>query len=193
MGPKNLKGTVIPFKFNDWEDLKKVVKKNAKECAAIVFEPCREYFPEKKYLKELRKVATENNCVLIFDEITSGWRLNSGGAHKVFGINPDMVIYGKTIANGIPMGAIIGKKKIMDCVLKTFVSSALWTEKVGPASALAFIKKHKKLNVLKKIGRLWDALGASGGRFRIVFDDFCRFLKIEQLRLEMGTIRNENN
>ena len=62
-----------------------------------------------------------------------------------------MVIYGKTIANGIPMAAIIGKKEIMNYALKTFVSSVFWTEKIGPASALAFIKKHKKLNVGKKL------------------------------------------
>ena len=154
--PKGLKGTTIPFRFNNWDDLKNIIRKNIKRCAAIVMEPCREGYPNRKYLLEIKKLAKKNNCVLIFDEITSGWRLNSGGAHKVFGINHDMVIYGKTIANGIPMGAIICKKKIMDCVLKTFVSSALWTEKVGPASALAFIKKHKKLklgNKLVKTGR----------------------------------------
>mgnify|MGYP001182707469 FL=1 len=149
--PKNLKGTVIPFKFNDWEDLKKVVKKNAKECAAIVFEPCREYFPEKKYLKELRKIASKNNCVLIFDEITSGWRINTGGAHQKLKVNPDIVVYGKTIANGIPMAAIVGKKEIISLSLKTFISSAFWTERVGPACALAFIKKHRKLNAGKKL------------------------------------------
>ncbi len=149
--PKKLKGTVIPFKFNDWEDLNKVVKKNAKNCAAIVFEPCREYFPQKKYLKELRKIATQNNCVLIFDEITSGWRINTGGAHQKLKVNPDIVVYGKTIANGIPMAAIIGKKEIISLSLKTFISSAFWTERVGPACALAFIKKHRKLNAGKKL------------------------------------------
>jgi len=87
----------------------------------------------------------------MFDEITSGWRLNSGGAHKVMKVDPDMVIYGKTIANGIPMAAILGKKEIMDYALKTFISSVFWTEKVGPASALAFIKKHKRLNLGKKL------------------------------------------
>ena len=61
------------------------------------------------------------------------------------------VKYGKTIANGIPMAAIIGKKEIMEYVLKTFVSSVFWTEKVGPACALAFIQKHKKLNIGKKL------------------------------------------
>jgi glutamate-1-semialdehyde aminotransferase len=149
--PKGLSGTIIPFRFNNWEDFEKIIKKNIKNSAAIVIEPCREGFPDRKYLLELKKIAKMNKSILIFDEITSGWRLNSGGAHKIIKVDPDMVIYGKTIANGVPMSAIVGKKKIMACVLKTFVSSVFWTEKIGPASALAFMKKHKKLNIGKKL------------------------------------------
>ncbi len=153
--PKSLYGSVIPFKFNDWKDLNKVVKKNAKYCAAIVLEPCREFFPERKYINKLREIATKNKCVLIFDEITSGWRINTGGAHQKLNVNPDLVVYGKTIANGVPMGAIVGKKEIISYSLKTFISSAFWTERIGPSCALTFIKKHRKLklgNKLNKIG-----------------------------------------
>ncbi len=149
--PKNLKNSTIPFKFNDWKDLKKIVKKEAKNCAAIVLEPARESFPEKKYIRELRKIASKHNTVLIFDEITSGWRMSVGGIHKLIGVNPDMVVYGKTIANGIPMGVIVGKKRIMNSSLSTFISSALWTERLGPACALEFIKQFKKKKVYKKV------------------------------------------
>ena len=149
--PKALKGMVIPFKFNDLNDLNTIVKKNAKNCAAIILEPCREFFPSKKYLQQLRKIATKNRCVLIFDEITSGWRINTGGAHQKFKINPDIVVYGKTIANGVPMGAIVGKKEIISLSLKTFISSAFWTERIGPSCALTFIKKHKRLKAGKKL------------------------------------------
>ena len=152
--PKGLSGTMIPFRFNNLEDFEKIIKKRAKECAAIVLEPCRENFPTKNYLSKIRNIASKNNCVLIFDEITSGWRINTGGAHQKFKINPDIVVYGKTIANGIPMGAIVGKKRIISLALKTFISSSFWTEKVGPSCALAFIKKHKKLKIGKKLNRI---------------------------------------
>ncbi len=109
--PKYLKNSTIPFRFNNWEDLNKIIKKNAKNCAAIVIEPARENYPDKKYIKKLREIATKNNAVLIFDEITSGWRMTVGGIHKIIKVNPDIVVYGKTIANGIPMGVIVGKKK----------------------------------------------------------------------------------
>ena len=149
--PKNLKNSIIPFKFNCMKDLNQIVKKHAKDCAAIVLEPARESFPDKNYLKELRKIATNNKTVLIFDEITSGWRMNVGGVHKLLKVNPDIVVYGKTIANGIPMGVIIGTKDIMHSSLNTFISSALWTERLGPACALEFIKKFKTKKVYKKL------------------------------------------
>ncbi len=168
--PKALKGTMIPFKFNDYDDLEKIVKKNAKNCAAIVMEPCREKLPDIKYLKEIKKIAKKNNCLLIFDEITSGFRLGTSGIHMNLGIYPDMAIFGKTIANGFAMGAIIGKKKVMKNATKTFMSSAFWTEKLGPACAVAFLKKHKKLNIgkiLEKKGqiikKIWiDAANSAG-------------------------------
>ena len=149
--PKGLKNTIIPFRFNNWEDIEKIIKKNIKDSAAIIIEPCREGFPEKKYLLELKRIAKKNNVVLIFDEITSGWRVTPGGAHKLLKVDPDLVVYGKTIANGIPMASLVGKKEIMSFALKTFISSVFWTEKVGPAAALAFIKKYKKLKVHKKL------------------------------------------
>ncbi len=149
--PKGLTGTVIPFRYNNKDDFENIIKKNIKNAAAIVIEPCREGNPNKKYLSKLKSLAKKNNSILIFDEITSGFRLNSGGSHQIININPDIVIYGKTIANGIPMGAIIGRKDIMDYTIKTFISSVFWTEKIGPASALAFIKKHKKLKLGKKL------------------------------------------
>ena len=66
--------------------------------------------PSIEYLKELKKISIKSKCVLIFDEITSGFRVNTGGIHMKLGVYPDLAIFGKTIANGIPMGAIIGKK-----------------------------------------------------------------------------------
>ena len=141
---------------------RKSSKKNANLCSAIVLEPCRETLPSKKYIKEIRRISKKFNCVLIFDEITSGWRINTGGAHQIFNVNPDIVVYGKTIANGIPMGAIVGKKKIMSNATETFISSSFWSERLGPSCALTFIRKHKKLklgnklNIIgKKIKNIW--------------------------------------
>ena len=159
--PKVLRNSVIPFRFNSYEDLDKVVKKHAKNCAAIILEPCRDRMPDIKYLKQLRSIATKNKCVLIFDEITCGWRTRAGGIHLDLGVNPDIAVFGKTIANGIAMGAIIGIQKVMKFANKTFLSSAFWTERLGPSCSLAFIKKHQKLNlgkILIKKGKIIKAV-----------------------------------
>ena len=162
--PKTLKDTTIPFRFNNDEDVLNVVKPNAKNCAAIILEPARNTIASNKFLKEIRKVASENNCVLIFDEITSAWRNDTSGIHKELGINPDLAAFGKTMANGIPISALIGKKSIMEFSTKTFISSVNWTERLGPACSVAFIKKHKKLNLGKilkdkgvNIRKIWQS------------------------------------
>ena len=168
--PKGLKNTMIPFQFNSQEDLENIIKPNVKKCAAIILEPARDTIVSKKFAKNLRDLANKNNCVLIFDEITSGWRNDTSGIHKELGVNPDLAAFGKTIANGIPMTALIGKKSIMEFSTKTFISSVNWTDRLGPASALAFIKKHKKLNLGKilqnkgaKIKNIWEEAANNAG------------------------------
>ena len=185
--PKVLKDTVVPFKFNDFKELETKVKKLSKNCAAIVLEPCREELPKPGYLEKLKFIAKQNKCVLIFDEITSGWRLGTSGIHMQLGVYPDIAIFGKTIANGYAMGAIIGKKKIMKFSTKTFISSAFWTERIGPACAVAFIKKHKKLNLGKLlvdkgtiIKNIWkSAAETSGMKIKISGIDPLASFKLE--------------
>ena len=103
------------------------------------------------------------------------------------GVYPDIAIFGKTIANGYAMGAIIGKKKIMKFSTKTFISSAFWTERIGPACAVAFIKKHKKLNLGKLlvdkgtiIKNIWkSAAETSGMKIKISGIDPLASFKLE--------------
>jgi len=176
--PKALKDTIIPFNFNSFEDLKKIVKKKAKECAAIIMEPARNTIANKLFLSEIRKIASKNKCVLIFDEITSGWRNDTSGIHKELKVNPDLATFGKTMANGIPIAALIGKKKIMEKTKDTFISSTNWTERLGPACAVAFIKKHKRLN----LGKI---LQVKGKKIRSIWK---RAAKESNLKIEISGI-----
>ena len=146
---KSFLGSIFPFLYNDIKSLEKIIKKN--KIGIIIMEPMRSSPPKDNFLKKVRLLANRYKCVLIFDEITSGWRMTVGGIHKIIKVNPDIVVYGKTIANGIPMGVIVGKKNVMNSSTTTFISSALWTERLGPACALEFIKKFKRKKVYKKI------------------------------------------
>ena len=145
--PKELEGTSIPFEYNDINALQKILFENKNDIAAIIMEPIRSKLPENNFLLNVKELARENNIILIFDEITSGFRMNCGGAHMWLNIEPDMAIFGKGIANGYPISAIIGKKHIMNAAQDSFISSTFWSERIGFAAALASIDKFEKKEV----------------------------------------------
>lgn len=153
--PRELKGTAIPFSYNKIEELEKIVEEN--EIGTIVMEPQREHVPQKKFLEKVRKIADDIGAVLIFDEISSGWRMNVGGVHMVHKVYPNIAVFGKAISNGFPMGAVIGGREVMDVAQDSFISSTYWTERIGPTAALATIEKMQKNDVpshLCKIGSM---------------------------------------
>jgi len=149
--PKGLQGTAFPFGYNDLDALKGIVKENKNELAAVVMEPIRNFEPEPGFLAGIADLAKENKIVLILDEISAGFRLNTGGAHLILGITPDIAVFSKALGNGYPISAIIGKSKVMEATQKTFISSTNWTERVGPAAALAMIRKHRKIDAGKHL------------------------------------------
>lgn len=154
--PRALKGTAIPFNYNKIEELEDIISKN-RNIGVIIVEPVRYQQPENNFLGKVRKVANKIGAVLIFDEVSSGWRFNIGGVHLKYGVNPDIVVFAKGMSNGFPMAVIMGKKKVMQAAQSTFISSTYWTERVGPVAALATIKKIIEKNVpnhLEKIGKL---------------------------------------
>ncbi|MCX9085020.1 MAG: aminotransferase class III-fold pyridoxal phosphate-dependent enzyme [Candidatus Methanoperedens sp.] len=153
--PRSLKGSAIPFIYNRIEDLEEIVKNN--EVGVIVMEPIRHHVPENNFLENVRKIANEINAVLIFDEISSGWRMNVGGAHHFYKVYPDIAVYGKAMSNGFPMAAVIGKEDFMNMAQKSFISSTYWTERIGPVASLATINKMLENEVpshLCRIGNL---------------------------------------
>lgn len=154
--PRALKNTAIPFEYNDTENFLKLIKKYKDRIGGIALEPIRSHYPEKGFLETIRETSQRSGIVLIFDEITSGWRLVTGGAHLNFKINPDIAVFAKAISNGYPMAAIIGRRDVMESAQESFISSTYWTERIGPMAALAAIKKLKEKNVpahLQRVGR----------------------------------------
>jgi len=154
--PRALKGTAIPFNYNDTKEFLSLLKKYKGKISAVVVEPIRNYFPEKGFLETIRETTEKLGIVLLIDEVSSGWRLNVGGAHLEFGIEPDLAVFAKGISNGYPMATVIGRSKIMDAAQDTFISSTYWTERIGPTAALATIGKLKENNIpehLENVGR----------------------------------------
>lgn len=160
--PRGLSGTALPFHYNHIEELENILINNKNEIAAIVMEPIRSEEPANGFLERVRELASENGAVMIFDEITAAFRMNSGGAHLLFGVKPDISVFAKAISNGYPMGVILGVENVMQAAQNTFISSTNWTERIGPVAAMATIRKHKQFNVSehlmmtgKKIQEIW--------------------------------------
>lgn len=149
--PHSLKNTALTFYYNDLDGLKAAAGKYKDEVAAIVIEPVRRVEPQPAFLEGVRKIADDIKAVLICDEVSSGWRLNSGGAHLLYGLMPDIAVFAKGMSNGYPMAAVIGRERVMQAAQQSFISSTYWTERTGPAAALATIKKHIKLNAAEHL------------------------------------------
>lgn len=145
--PRQLQSTAVPFRYNDLADLERIVAERGEELAAIVMEPVRSSNPAPGFLEGVRAIADRIGAVLIFDEVTSGLRLNTGGAHLTYGINPDVAVFAKGLSNGYPMAAVIGIGSVMECAQRSFISSTYWTELIGPTAAIATLTKHRALNV----------------------------------------------
>ncbi len=145
--PRALAGTALPFHYNRLDELEAICASCGPELAAIVMEPVRSQEPAGGFLQSVRELARSCGAVLIFDEITVAFRLTTGGAHLVYGVNPDIAVFAKAISNGYPMAAILGTADAMQAAQETFISSTYWTERIGPAAALAAIRKHRACDV----------------------------------------------
>jgi glutamate-1-semialdehyde 2,1-aminomutase len=155
--PRVLIDTAMPFRYNHPEDLDAIISKHRNDLAAIVMEPIRDHNPVPGFLESVRKAASDIGVALIVDEVSAGFRMTTGGAHTLFGIEPDMAVFAKAIGNGYPMAAVIGKKNIMQASQSSFISSTYWTERIGPSAAIATIGKHKTNDVpahLNRIGKM---------------------------------------
>lgn len=156
--PRDLKDSAIPFKYNNTEEFLDLVEKYKGQIGVIVMESIRDSRPTQEFIDAIHSVSRDQGIVFVVDEITAGFRLNSGGAHLVLGLQPDIAVFGKAISNGFPMGIIIGKKNIMEKAQETFISSTYWTDRVGPATSLATIKYFIKNNICDYLIKVGDQI-----------------------------------
>jgi glutamate-1-semialdehyde 2,1-aminomutase len=155
--PQNLRGSVLPFRYNNLPELEALVRDH--EIGVIKMEVSRNMGPEDNFLEKVRKLATDNNIVLIFDECTSGFRQTFGGLHKLYGVEPDMAMFGKALGNGYAITATIGKREVMEAAQSTFISSTFWTERIGPTAALKTLEVMEREKSWERITQTGCAIG----------------------------------
>lgn len=152
--PKELRGTAIPFNYNDFNELESIVEREP--VGVIKMEVRRSSEPSEGFLNKVRDLATRKGIVLVFDECTSGFRASFGGIHKLYGVEPDIAVFGKALGNGYAITAIVGRQSVMENAQATFISSTFWTERIGPSAGLATLSEMQRVEswrVINEIGR----------------------------------------
>lgn len=145
--PSALRNSAVTFHYEDKQEFDAILEQYGDRLACVIMEPVRNSLPKEHFLEYVRDGIHAKGGLLIFDEITIGWRLTFGGAHRMLGVNPDMAVFAKALGNGHPIAAVIGTKEAMHGAEDSFISSTYWTESVGPTAALATIRKMEETRV----------------------------------------------
>jgi len=153
--PDLTKSLTKSFKFNDISSLKQLISEFPQQFAAVVMEPMNLNYPVENFLEDVRKICDENGIVLVFDETITGFRFSRGGAQELFGVTPDLSTFGKGLANGYPLSAIVGKKEIMKEMEEIFFSGTFGGELLSLAAAKVVLERHKSQNVSSEL----DSIG----------------------------------
>lgn len=168
--PQALAGTALPFPYGDAAALGELLDRHKGEVAAVIMEPLRSVIPPEGYLANVAKLAREHGAVFIMDEVSSGLRFSPGGAQQYLGVTPDMAVFAKSLSNGYPMGAVVGKREVMEPAARMFISSTYWSDTIGLRAALTTLREVKRRDVpaqLWKFGaelkRQFNALAADVG------------------------------
>lgn len=141
--------------YNDIENVKALFEANKNEIAAIIIEPVAGNMgcipPMEGFLNDLRAVCNDNDALLIFDEVMTGFRLSKGGAQELYGVNADIVCFGKVIGGGLPVGAFAARNEIMNCLSPIGPVYQAGTLSGNPLAMAAGLEMLKSINQDKEL------------------------------------------
>ncbi|EPU1979719.1 aminotransferase class III-fold pyridoxal phosphate-dependent enzyme [Escherichia coli] len=146
------------FDYNDLDSLKAQLGAHPGEFAAVILEPMNVTWPTPDFLPGLRQLCDEHGALLIFDETITGFRNHLGGAQTLFGVTPDLAAFGKGMANGFPMSAVVGRREYMRRMEDIFFSGTFGGDAIALAAANAVIKKMRRLDVPARLAELGQQL-----------------------------------
>jgi glutamate-1-semialdehyde 2,1-aminomutase len=149
--PEATRALTHTFKYNDLDSLNTIFKQWPDNVAAVIMEPMNITEPKKGYLENVKDCAQKHGAVFIFDETITGFRFARGGAQEFFGVTPDLATFGKGLANGYPVSAVVGKAEIMRLMEEVFFSFTFGGETLSLAAALATMTKLQNQPVVETI------------------------------------------
>ena len=152
--PAATKSVFRRIPYDDIPALEKAVDAAGPHLAAIVIEPVIERLPSKEWITRARDLATASGAVLVFDEIKTGFRLATGGYQQYADVVPDLAAFGKAMANGYPLAAVMGNHDIMDAAKRTWISSTLASEASALAAAAAVVTWHNSADICESLASI---------------------------------------
>lgn len=151
--PEVVRDLTAHFEYNNIESLKRIFDQYPGKVAAVIMEPVGVIEPRNDFLKKVKEMTHREGAVFIFDEIITGFRLALGGAQEFYGVTPDLACFGKAMANGYPVAAVVGHRDIMKLFDEVFFSFTFGGETLSLTAAKATLKEMREKNV---IGYLWQ-------------------------------------
>ncbi|HJU67584.1 MAG TPA: aminotransferase class III-fold pyridoxal phosphate-dependent enzyme [Gemmatimonadaceae bacterium] len=152
--PESVRADIVRVPFDDVDALETAAKRTGDRLAAIVLEPVIERLPSVEWIAEARRACDESGAVLIFDEVKTGFRLKPGGYQELADVTPDLAVFGKALANGYPLSAVLGRESVMRAASETWISSTLASETVALAAARAVMEWHARAEVCESLGEI---------------------------------------
>lgn len=149
--PDGTRASTRRVPYDDVPALEAAVTDAGTSLAAIVIEPVIERLPSKEWITRARDLATAAGAVLIFDEIKTGFRLRTGGYQAYADVVPDLAAFGKAMANGFPLAAVVGDQSVMEAARKTWISSTLASEATALAAATAVLAWHDSADICESL------------------------------------------
>jgi glutamate-1-semialdehyde 2,1-aminomutase len=151
--PASLEGTSAPFPYGDLDALGEALDARKGTVAAVMLEPMRSQMPPEGYLDGVVKLAHEHGALVIFDEVSTGFRPSPGGVQPLLGTTPDMAVFAKSISNGFPMGAVVGTREVMEPASTMFISSTYWSDTIGLRAALTTLREVRSRDIPRQLDR----------------------------------------
>jgi glutamate-1-semialdehyde 2,1-aminomutase len=149
--PKLVSSLTHKFEFNNLKSLSSLFSQLESKVAAVILEPMNVAYPEQGYLEAVKELAHAKGALLIFDETITGFRFSTGGAQELFGVIPDISTFGKGIANGYPISAVVGRKDVMMEMEEIFFSGTFGGELLSLAAAKYVMGRHKDENISREL------------------------------------------
>ena len=156
--PASVSGLTHQFSFNDIESLKSILEQLPGQVAAVIMEPMNIQWPDPGFLEQVRKLTNDLGIVLIFDETITGFRFSRGGAQELLGITPDLSTFGKGMANGFPLSAVVGKREIMMEMEEIFFSGTFGGELLSLAASKVVLERYREKDICGDLAQIGSSL-----------------------------------